>query len=50
MATIKDKVFSIRLSQKEYKYLAEEARKRDITIGAYIRLKAIGDALRNEYN
>jgi hypothetical protein len=47
MATVKDKVFSIRLSQAEYSYLVREAEKRDMSIGAFIRLMTIGDGLNN---
>lgn len=47
MATVKDKVFSIRLSQDEYRYLVKEAEKKDMSIGAFIRMMTIGDGLKN---
>lgn len=35
---IKDKVFSFRLSKKEYEYIKEQARKNHLSMGQYIRM------------
>lgn len=35
---IKSKVFSLRMSQKEYDYIKAEAEKNHCTIGQYIRM------------
>lgn len=35
---IKDKVFSLRLSQKEYDYIKAQAKKNHLSVGQYIRM------------
>ena len=37
----RNKNFTIRLTHKEYEYLKEQAAKLSMSIGAYIRLKAV---------
>lgn len=37
MREIRDKVFSLRLTQSEYKRLKKEADEQNLSIGAYIR-------------
>ena len=41
----REKNFTVRLTNKEYEYLKEQAAKLSLTIGAYIRYKAIVEAL-----
>ena len=38
---IKDKVFSLRLSQKEYDYIKDQAKKNHLTVGQYIRMTVL---------
>ena len=44
----RDKNFTVRLTQEEYNYLKTEAAKLFMTIGGYIRLKAIVQPLEDE--
>lgn len=37
----KDKVFSLRLSKKEYEYIQEQAKLNHLSVGQYIRMTVL---------
>lgn len=41
MCEVKEKVFSLRLSKKEYEYIKKQAEKNHCSIGQYIRMTVL---------